>query len=457
MKFKTINPATEEVNAEYETMSREEVMDIVKECNFAFQSWKKIPIQERIGHIPNLAGELRANIDEFARLITVEMGKPIKESKAEVEKCAWTAEVYAENAEAWLAEEAVDADGKAHRVLYQPLGVILSIMPWNFPFWQALRFAIPTLIAGNVSILKHSNTVPECALAIEKLFMTAGFPENVFRTVLADHGTVAELMASDIIRGVSFTGSTEAGTRIAEQAGKYLKKVVLELGGSDPFIVLEDADIELAAKNAVLGRTISTGQSCIAAKRFIIHEGIAEEFSKRFAELMAELPLGDPLDDRTKIGPLVTAEALQKVEGQVEDAVNKGAIILAGGKRIGDKGYFYAPTVLTNTTSTMKVVTEEVFAPVAPVIVVKDEAEAIKVANSSEFGLGGSVWTSDLKRGERLAREIEAGAVFVNNITKSDPRMPFGGIKKSGIGRELSKFSLKEFVNIKGLNIYEHE
>jgi acyl-CoA reductase-like NAD-dependent aldehyde dehydrogenase len=383
------------------------------------------------------------------------MGKPKKESIAEIEKCAWMAEVYADNAEAWLADETVNADGKAHKVIFQPLGVILSIMPWNFPFWQALRFAVPTIIAGNVSILKHSNTVPECALAIERTFINAGFPENVFRTILADHSTIAELMASDIVKGVSFTGSTEAGSRIAEQAGKNLKKFVLELGGSDPFIVLEDADIEVAAKNAVLGRTISTGQSCIAAKRFIVSEKVVEEFSARFTELMAGLVVGDPMDINTDIGPLVNVDALFKVENQVKDAKMKGAKILTGGVHYDGKGYFFAPTVITNTKADMKVVSEEVFAPVAPIIVVKNDAEAITVANSTEFGLGGSVWTHDLERGENVAKQIESGTVFLNNITKSDPRMPFGGIKKSGIGRELGKYGLREFVNVKGLNLYD--
>ena len=455
MKFKTINPATEEVNAEYELMTKKEVTEIVNKCHTAFLNWRRLSIQQRIEYFRLLAAVLRDNLLKYAGLISVEMGKPIKEAKAEIEKCAWTAEVYADNAEDWLTEETVDADGKEHKVIYQPLGVILSIMPWNFPFWQALRFAIPTMIAGNVTILKHSNNVPECSLAIESAFDIAGFPENVFRSVLADHKTITEVMASDLISGVSFTGSTEAGAKVAEQAGKNLKKFVLELGGSDPFIVLEDADIDVAAKNAVLGRTISNGQSCIAAKRFIVVRDVAEQFTRKFVDLMSGLTVGDPFDENTDIGPIVNEEALKKLEAQVNDALSKGATIETGGKRIGKKGYFYAPTVLSDTTRDMKVVTEEVFAPAAPIIVVKDEAEAIEFANSTEFGLGGSVWTSDLERGERIARDIESGTVFVNNITKSDPRMPFGGVKKSGIGRELSKFGLKEFVNIKGINIYD--
>ncbi len=455
MKFQTINPSTEEVIAEYETMSQQEVLAIAEACEVAFQNWKKFSVTERCDYVRKLVEVLRTNQEKYARLMTLEMGKPIVEARAEIEKCAWAAEVYADNSEKWLKDEEVEADGKAHSVIFQPLGVILSIMPWNFPFWQALRFAIPTLIAGNVSILKHSNTVPQCAFAIEEAFKFTGFPENTFRTILADHGTVAELVALNYIKGVSFTGSTEAGARVAELAAKNLKKTVLELGGSDPFIVLKDANIEVAAKNAVIGRTINTGQSCIAAKRFIVQEEIAAEFGNRFAELMGELVVGEPNDDSTNIGPLVNAEGLEKVQIQVDDALEKGAKVLTGGKRMDRKGYFFAPTVLTNTNFVMKVLTEEVFAPVAPIISVKTEEEAIHIANSTEFGLGGSVWTKDLEKGERIARQVEAGAVFVNNITKSDPRMPFGGIKKSGIGRELSKFGLKEFVNIKGLNIYE--
>jgi succinate-semialdehyde dehydrogenase/glutarate-semialdehyde dehydrogenase len=457
LRFTTINPATEEIIAEYETMSHDEVVGIASACKAANSDWRKLTISQRVGYIQKLATVLRNNNEKYAQLITLEMGKPIKESRSEVEKCAWAAEVFADNAEKWLAEELVTADGKEHRVVYQPLGVILSIMPWNFPFWQALRFAMPTLIAGNCSVLKHSNNVPQCALAIEEAFTESSLPENVFKTVLADHNTIEDLIGSDLIAGVSLTGSTGAGSKIGELAGRHLKKMVLELGGSDPFIVLDDADIELAAKNAVTGRTINTGQSCIAAKRFLIAKEIADEFSKKFAELMDGLVVGDPTDEKTDIGPLVDAKALSKMENQVQDAVEKGAKVLTGGKRPEGKGYFYLPTVLTNTNFYMKVVTEEVFAPAAPVIEFHSDEEAITIANSTEFGLGGSVWTRDLNRGEQLARRIESGAVFVNSITKSDPRMPFGGVKKSGIGRELAKFGLKEFVNVKGLNIYEHK
>src|SRR3989344_3219881 len=453
--FKTVNPATEEVIAENEIMQKEEVLTIAEQSELAFKEWKDFDISTRASYFRRLAQILRHNKDKYAKLMTIEMGKPIKQSLTEVEKCAWTAEVYADNAAKWLEEELVEADGKKHFVAYEPIGIILSIMPWNFPFWQAFRFGIPTLIAGNPSVLKHSNVVPQCALAIEESFREAGFPENVFRAVISDHETIAHLIKSGMIQGVSLTGSTYAGARIAELAGKNLKKVVLELGGSDPFIVLEDADIEFAAKNAVTGRTINSGQSCIAAKRFIVMKSVADEFSKKFAEATNALIVDDPMDMKTDVGPLVNKDGLTQIEMQVHDAVGKGAMILAGGKRLERKGYFYKPTVLSNIKNNMKVVTEEVFGPVAPIIIVNDEEEAIKVANNSEFGLGASIWTKDENKGLEIAKQIEAGDVFINSVVKSDPRMPFGGIKKSGIGRELSKYGLKEFVNIKGINVYE--
>jgi len=455
MKFKTINPATEESIAEYELMNKDSVVSCAKDSNYAFQEWKKIDVSERAAYFRKLAKVLRDSKDKYGKLMTLEMGKPIKQSLGEVEKCALTAEVYADNAEKWLEEEVVQADGKKHLVVFEPLGPILSIMPWNFPFWQAFRFGIPTLIAGNTSILKHSNIVPQCALAIEDSFKEAGFPDNVFKTIITDHEAVAELVKSDLIQGVSLTGSTAAGSRIAELAGRNLKKVVLELGGSDPFIILDDADIDFAAKNAVTGRTINSGQSCIAAKRFIAVKNIADEFSKKFSEYTSALVVSDPMDMKTDVGPLVNKDGLLQIESQVNDAIAKGAKVLAGGKRLERKGFFYKPTVLGNIKNNMKVVTEEVFGPVAPIIVAKDEEDAIRIANDSEFGLGASIWTNDENKGLSMAKRIEAGAVFINSVVKSDPRMPFGGIKKSGIGRELSKYGLKEFVNVKGINVYE--
>lgn len=456
MRFSTINPATGQVIAEYETMSGQEILSIAEGSYESFLSWRSLSLDDRIPYLRKLASVLRAGKEEYARLMTLEMGKPMTEALAEVEKCAWTAEVYSDNASDWLRPEMVEADGLVHEVSYEPLGVILSVMPWNFPFWQALRFGIPTILAGNVSILKHSNTVPKCALVIEDAFLRAGFPPGVFRTIIADHDSVAELVASDLVQGVSLTGSTAAGQSIASQAGKYLKKVVLELGGSDPFIVLEDADIDFAVKGAVVGRFLNTGQSCIASKRFIVHESVVEEFSIKFSEKVKMLKVGDPMEPDTQIGPMVSRVALDEIEAQVSDALAKGASVLAGGSVLEQDGYFFQPTVLANVNTDMRVFKEEVFGPVAPIIAVKDDTEAVSIANMTEFGLGGSVWTADLERGAGIAKRIDAGTVFVNSITKSDPRMPFGGIKKSGIGRELAKFGIREFVNVKALNVYEH-
>src|SRR3989344_1019414 len=395
MKFKTINPATEEVIAEHDMMPKDEILSVAGQCDDAFMQWKSTDVSARASYFRRLAQVLRHNRDKYARLMTTEMGKPIKQSLTEVEKCAWTAEVYADNAAKWLEEETVQADGKKHIVAFEPLGVILSIMPWNFPFWQAFRFGIPTLIAGNVSVLKHSNAVPQCALAIEDSFRKAGFPENVFSTLIADHEATAELVKSDLIQGVSLTGSTSAGSKIAELAGRNLKKVVLELGGSDPFIVLDDADVDFAAKNAVLGRTLNSGQSCIAAKRFISDVTIAGKFIDLFAEKMSRLVVDDPMRMETDVGPLVNHEQLSQIEEQVKDAVSKGARIKTGGERVNRKGYFYRPTVIINVSDNMKVASDEVFGPVAPVIIVSGEKAALEAANHKDFGLGASVWTRD--------------------------------------------------------------
>jgi succinate-semialdehyde dehydrogenase/glutarate-semialdehyde dehydrogenase len=457
MQIQTVNPATEAVIETYSTMPPDEIRDITRRCRRAFEDWRARSVGERAALLIPLAKALRERRDEHARLITLEMGKTIAESRAEVEKCAWLCEVYAERGEGWLAEEIVEADGLAHKVVFEPLGVVLSIMPWNFPFWQALRFAVPTLLAGNTSLLKHASNVPRCARAIAAAFAEAGFPADVFRTIFADHAAVGELLAGDIVRGVSLTGSTEAGARVAEAAGRHLKKVVLELGGSDPFIVLEDADLDLTLRGAVAGRMVCTGQSCIAAKRFLVVEALAERFAEGFAARMRDLVVGDPLDEGTQVGPIASEAGLLELQSQVEEALAGGARLLAGGRRLDRRGYFLEPTVLGGVQPSMRVAREEVFGPVAPVIAVKDEDEALRIANASEFGLGGSVWTRDLARGEALARRVDSGSLFVNSIVKSDPRMPFGGVKRSGLGRELSHYGLREFVNVKGLSIYAHE
>ncbi len=452
--FKTFNPATEQVIDEHKIMPKDEVISAAKKSHEAFNEWKRLDISQRATHFRKLSDVLRKKKEEYGKLMTTEMGKPINQSIAEIEKSAWTCEFYADNAAKWLEEETVHADGKLHKVVFEPLGTILSIMPWNFPFWQALRFGIPTLIAGNTSVLKHSNQVPQCALAIEESFKEAGFPENVFKILITDHEAVAELVQSDLIQGVTLTGSTAAGSRVAELAGRNLKKVVLELGGSDPFIVLDDANPQFAAQNAVVGRTTNSGQSCISAKRFIVVKNVAEEFSEKFANYMEKLIVDDPMKMETDVGPLVNKDGLLAIEEQVQDAVMKGATVLTGGIRLDRKGYFYKPTVLTNIKLDMKIVKEEVFGPVAPIIAVKNEEEAVRIANNSEYGLGASIWTNNEKRGLKIASMIEAGYVAINSVVKSDPRMPFGGIKKSGIGRELSKYGLKEFVNVKGINVY---
>ena len=346
MRITTVNPETGEVLETYETMSREEILEIVRPSHERFLSWREGTLAERAPCVRRLAAVLRERRDEFAAHATLEMGKPITEARAEVEKCAWLCDVYAENGERWLAEEAVEADGRKHAVVFQPLGLILSIMPWNFPYWQAIRFAIPTVLAGNTFVLKHASNVPRCAHAIEEMFAAAEFPADVMRTIFADHKTVTDLMALDLVRGVSLTGSTEAGARIAAAAGENLKKTVLELGGSDPFVVLEDVDVAFAAANAVVGRTINVGQSCIAAKRFIVVEAVAEAFAQQFAERMAELVIGDPMDPDTQIGPVVNEEALSELRDQLDRSVRAGAKVLTGGTVLDRPGFYFTPTVL---------------------------------------------------------------------------------------------------------------
>lgn len=450
----TVNPATGEKLAEYPRQDAAQVAAVLARSVAAGRDWSRRPVAARAALLPALAARLRARADGLARLMSREMGKTVTEARGEVEKCAWLCEVYAERSGEWLADTPMAADGLRHAVAYQPLGVILSIMPWNYPLWQALRFGVPTLTAGNTSLLKHASNVTGCGLAIAELFAEAGFPKDCFQTIVADHAVVSGLIAHDDVRGLSLTGSVEAGRRIAELAGRHLKKVVLELGGSDAFIVLEDADLEAAVRGAVTGRMLCTGQSCIAAKRFIVARQVAGEFTARFAAAMAELPVGDPLDEATRVGAIVNEDEMQVLADQVDDAVQKGARLLTGGRRLERRGCFFPPTVLAEVTPDMAVWRDEVFGPVAPVLAVADDEQAVRLANASVFGLGGSVWTRDLERGERLARRLEAGTVFVNSIVKSDPRMPFGGVKQSGLGRELSWHGLREFTNVQGVNVY---
>jgi acyl-CoA reductase-like NAD-dependent aldehyde dehydrogenase len=454
MRIQSINPATESVNKEFDALTKDQVRDAAKNSRKAFKSWSASDISERAGLLSRLSATLKQKSREYGRLMTVEMGKPIKQSVSEVEKCAWAAEVFAENAERWLADEQIETDYRKASVVHQPLGVILGIMPWNFPFWQAMRFAIPALAAGNTAILRHSNVCPMSALAIEESFRLSGFPDSTFQTIISDHDAVGMLVRGrGMVDGVSLTGSVEAGKRIGALAGKNIKKLVLELGGSDPFIVLDDADLSATCRGACDGRMINSGQSCICSKRFIVVRERAEEFTNGLAEQMRSQKIGDPLDESTAVGPLANAQQLQSVERQVNESVAMGASVLCGGKRasVNGKGFFYEPTVLSGVRPNMPVAKEEVFGPVAPVIVVRNEKEAIRLANSSRFGLGASVWTSDMERGERVARLIESGQVFVNHIVVSDPRLPFGGVKESGVGRELSRYGILEFTNAKSI------
>lgn len=454
-EVESVNPVTGEKIASYRLQNLDEVTNVTKKAKEIFSSkWSKLSVPEREEKLRSLARALRAKKSAYAEIMTSEMGKPITQAEAEVEKCAWAAEVYAENTEKWLEKEFATTDSVESYVEFDPLGVILSIMPWNFPFWQAFRFAIPALAAGNVSILRHSNVCPGSALAIQESFEDAGFPEGVFSTVITNHEVISDLIASDYISGVSLTGSVEAGVRIGELCGRYLKKFVLELGGSDPFIVLGDADVKKAAKVGVEARLLNSGQSCICAKRFIIHSSIAKEFTEEFVREMAKKKVGDPMKRDTDVGPLSSKEQVRTLEAQVADAISKKAHVLLGGKPVPGAGAFFQPTALSNLNFDMKVVYEEVFGPVAPLLEVDSEEEAVRIANDSEFGLGASLWTQDLEKGKRLARSLETGMVFINALVKSDPRMPFGGIKKSGLGRELSKYGLKEFTNWKAVNVY---
>jgi acyl-CoA reductase-like NAD-dependent aldehyde dehydrogenase len=448
--IETVNPATGKPIAKYHNMSVDEINHKVKNARTALKGWKSLDIAERCSLARKLGRVMRKNKGEYSRTITEEMGKPIRQAIAEVEKCAWLCDYYSETAESFLRDELIPTEFRKSFVSFEPLGVIAGIMPWNFPFWQAMRFAVPALSAGNVEILKHSSVCLGSALKLEDAFLEAGFPESVFQCVIGN-STAGEALIKSDIDAVSVTGSIETGKRVAELASQNLKKFVLELGGSDPFIVLEDADLNQTAYMAAQSRLLNTGQSCIAAKRFIVVKDVADKFSKLFVENTEAEVVGDPMDSKTTVGPLVRESQRQALSIQVEDARNKGANILTGGNPIDGEGYFFEPTVLGDVKHEMKVVREEVFGPAAPVIVVEGEEEAIAEANNSEFGLGASIWTNNLERGTRLGRQIQSGIVSINEMVKSDPRLPFGGTKSSGIGRELSEFGIREFVNIKSI------
>ncbi len=448
MSFSSINPATGELLEVFEEWSESKTREVIDQVHQAWLSWRATPFAQRTRLMKSVASVLRSNRDDFARMMAAEMGKPVSGGRAEIEKCAWVCEFYADRAEKMLADEPSESDGSKAYVAFRPLGVILAVMPWNFPFWQVFRFAAPALMAGNAAILKHSSNVPRCAMTVEEIFRKADFPPDVFRTLMISSGQVESVIANEHVRGVTLTGSDHAGRQVASVAGRLLKKTVIELGGSDPFIVLADAELDEAAHAGARARCYNSGQSCVAAKRFIVLDAVYDAFMARFTKSMAAMVMGDPMKEETQVGPQARADLIRELQAQVEASVARGAKLALGGKPLEGNGYFYPPTILTDVRPGMPAYHEELFGPVAAVIRVRDEEEALAVANDSPFGLGGSVWTSDTEKGERIAARIEAGSVSVNGRVKSDPRLPFGGIKNSGYGRELSRFGIKEFVNI---------
>ncbi|MGY5142273.1 MAG: NAD-dependent succinate-semialdehyde dehydrogenase [Nitrosopumilus sp.] len=453
-QISTINPATGEIINTYDSMNKEKVLQLVAKAKRAFPEWKK-DYESRRSYIYNLVEYLKKNKVELAKIATAEMGKAIKESISEVEKCAWALEFYADHGDSFLADEILNTDARKSFLTFEPLGVIGSIMPWNFPYWQALRFAAPCLMAGNVIIMKPSKITMQSGIEIEKAFAHAGIPEGIFQTVVGSVDSANHLIDSDV-NAVTFTGSTNAGAKVGERSAMNLKKCVLELGGSDPFIVLDDAIIDKAAEGAVKGRFINCGQSCVASKRFFVGKNIANEFIESFIKKASKLKVGDPMSEDTDIGPLSSKEGFETISQIVNDAKEKGAEVLLGGSEIDGNGFFYQPTILTNVKTNMRIANEETFGPVAPITIVENESEAIKLANDTEFGLGASIWTRDLAKAEKMSRRIESGIVSVNNVVISDPRIPFGGIKHSGFGRELSRYGMMEFVNVKSVRFYDN-
>lgn len=450
----SINPANDEIINEYKEHTENEIISIIEKSDLAFQDWRLTSFKYRSELMIKAAAVLRKNKKEYAELMTIEMGKPIQQSYSEIEKCAWVCDFYAEKAELFLADEIVTTDASKSFITYNPLGVILAVMPWNFPFWQVFRFAAPALMAGNGGILKHSSNVTGCALAIENVFREAGFPENLFRTLLISSKHVEKVINDPGIKAVTLTGSTPAGKAVASAAGKALKKSVLELGGSDPYVILEDADLDSAADICAVSRLINGGQSCIAAKRFIVVEKVYDEFIEKFIKKMSVMKMGNPFDENNDIGPQARTDLRDELHHQVIESVSKGAQLVLGGTIPEEKGAYYPPSILVNVTKGMPAYDDELFGPVAAVIKARNEDDAVYIANDSIFGLGAAVFTKNISKGEIIAKsKINAGACFVNSFVKSDPRLPFGGIKESGYGRELSYFGIREFVNIKSVYI----
>lgn len=449
-----INPATEERLREYTNHTDEQVDNAIINAQKAFTKWKEMSYSNRSVLMKKAAKVLRDEQNEFARVMTDEMGKPLKDSKAEIEKCAWVCDYYAENTEEFLKNELIETDASKSYVSFQPIGIVLAIMPWNYPFWQIFRFAAPGLMAGNAAIMKHAPNVPGCAEAIASVFVKAGFPEGLFTNLFMTNEQVSEVIKNEHVKAITLTGSTRAGKAVAEQAGAVLKKCVLELGGSDPYIILDDADLDLAIKTTVASRLKNNGQSCISAKRFIVTESNKDQFEVKLVKEMKSYKYGDPLDDSTDLGPLVGKKYRDQLHDQVNRSIDAGADCILGGEIPDIKGYYYPPTILTNVKKGMPAYEEELFGPVASVIVVKNEDEALSVANDTSYGLGGAIFSKDVDRAEKLASsKLDAGSCFVNAMVQSDPRLPFGGINESGFGRELSQYGIKEFVNIKTVYI----
>lgn len=449
MAIASINPATGETLKTFAALSAEEIEQKLQLAADTFRTYRNTSFSDRARMMQRAAEILDTEKFEFGKLMTIEMGKPIKAAVAEAEKCAWVCRYYAENAQHHLADQIVETNAQKSYVRFQPLGPVLAVMPWNFPFWQVFRFATPALMAGNVGLLKHSSNVPQCALAIEEIFTRAGFPKGAFQTLLIGSDPVEGVLNDPRVVAATLTGSEPAGRSVASIAGKQIKKTVLELGGSDPFIVMPSANLDEAVKTGVTARTINNGQSCIAAKRFIVAAEIYDEFERKFVEQMKALRIGDPLEESTEIGPLATPQIVNDLEEQVQRAVGAGARVLTGGKRIDRPGNYYEPTVLVDVDINTPVSCEEIFGPVAMLFRVSNIDEAIRIANATPFGLGSAAWTNDAREQSRFIEEIEAGSVFINGMVASDPRLPFGGVKHSGYGRELAEFGIREFANIK--------
>lgn len=449
MALRSVNPTTGETVAEHAPTGPAELASALAAARAAFASWRETAFAGRAAVVRAAGAALSARREDLARLMAVEMGKPVAQGRAEVDKCASVCAFYADAAEGFLAPLAAPSDARRSHVRFDPLGVVLAVMPWNFPLWQVFRFAAPALMAGNAALLKHASNVPGCALAIDEVFRSAGSPPGLFRALLVGAERVPELIEAPEVAAVTLTGSTPAGRAVAARAGQCLKKTVLELGGSDPYLVLEDADLELAAETCAVSRLINGGQSCIAAKRFLVVEPVRRRFEELFVERMRARATGDPLDEGTALGPQARTDLRDALHAQVQESLARGARLLLGGRVPAGPGAFYPPTVLADVGPGMPAHDEELFGPVAAVVPVRDEEEAVRVANDSAFGLGAAVFTADLGRGERLAARLEAGSVFVNAFVRSDPRLPFGGVKASGYGRELSSFGIREFVNVK--------